>query len=164
MFLPISFELSWNEVNCTEGFTIQIATDSTFNNIVIEEENLMDLTYIVSDLEIFTKYYWRVGQIDTESELYWSAVWNFKTDLENENDHWIFPNPTAGNLNIWLDEETERGADITVYNSIRLLMRYYNIERLGKRVELDLTSLDRGVYLLQFDDGVNKWVKKIIVY
>jgi hypothetical protein len=164
MFMPVSFELSWNEVNCTEGFTIQISTDENFNDLIVDENNLVDLTYTISGLEIFTKYYWRVGQTDSEGVLYWSETRNFETDLQNENDHWIFPNPTDGFLYIWLEQESESSADITVYNGIGQLMRYYNVDRLGKRVELDLSDLDRGVYLLQFDDGNNQWVEKIIVY
>ncbi|MGB0863886.1 MAG: T9SS type A sorting domain-containing protein, partial [Saprospiraceae bacterium] len=164
LFLSTSFELSWNDVNCAESFAIQIATDSTFEDIVVEATNLIDLTYTAMNLERYTKYYWRVGQIDSEDTLHWSAIQNFQTDIENENDHWIFPNPTTDILNVWLNDESESSAEITIYNSIGQLMWTYSVDRVGKRVQLDLKPLDRGIYMIQFDDGVNKWVEKVVVY
>jgi hypothetical protein len=43
-------------------------------------------------------------------------------------------------------------------------MRNYGITRLGKQYVLNLSNLDRGIYMLEFDDGTDKWVERIIIF
>jgi hypothetical protein len=163
-FMPTSFELTWDSVNCAVDYTLQIASDTGFTNVIIENANLLDEKSTILGLEFFTNYYWRVGQRDSEDVIHWSDTRTFQTDRTNDKNYLLFPNPTDGVVNIWFENELERGADVRVFNSIGQLMRNYGITRLGKQYVLNLSNLDRGIYMLEFDDGTDKWVERIIVY
>ena len=162
--MPTSFDLTWDSVNCAVNYTLQIALDTGFTNVIIENANLLDENSTISDLALFTNYYWRVGQTDSEDVTHWSDTRTFQTDRTTDKNYLLFPNPTDGVVNIWFENELERGADIRVFNSIGQLMRNYGVTRLGKQYVLNLSNLDRGIYILQFDDGTDKWVERIIVY
>lgn len=162
-FLPVSFEMSWQSVNCTESYTIQIATDSVFDNIIIEENNLIEAIYIVTNLEKYTSYYWKIGQMDSQGVLHWSNHQSFKTDIENENSHWIFPNPANDVVNIWFEKELTTAATLKIFNSIGQLMGIQETTDKTKQLQLDVRHLDRGMYFMQFDDGNNQWTEKVLV-
>ena len=162
-FLPVSFEMSWQSVNCAQNYTIQIGSDSSFDNILIEESNLIEENYIVTNLEKYTTYYWKIGQMDSEGILHWSDRQTFKTDIENENNHWIFPNPANDVINVWFENELTATATLRIFNSLGQLMDIRETTDNTKQLQLDVRYLDRGMYFLQFDDGSSQWVEKVLV-
>lgn len=88
LFLPINnstnvdlnSNLIWTNKHFVDSFNLQIATDSLFANILINEMDIKKDTFQITQLEPFTKYFWRVRSIDKESSnSLWSQVWNFYT-------------------------------------------------------------------------------------
>jgi hypothetical protein len=73
----------WYPIDEATSYSIQVATDRFFENIVMYEENLSEAEYQVPDgyeLEEMTGYYWRVNASDEENTSYWSFKWYFITE------------------------------------------------------------------------------------
>ncbi len=64
-------------------YTLQIATDANFSNIVNQQVGLYNSSYQIEQYEAFEptmQYYWRVRATDLEGNAsYWSETWNFNT-------------------------------------------------------------------------------------
>jgi hypothetical protein len=60
-------------------YTLQLANDANFNNLVIDEGNIVETSYDVSNLEFITTYYWRVMAHNDAGDSPWSEVWSFTT-------------------------------------------------------------------------------------
>jgi hypothetical protein len=72
--------LDWNTADRAESYGLQLATDSTFNNIVHNITSIDSTSYRISDeLNAFTVYYWRINANNISGTSDWSAVRRFTT-------------------------------------------------------------------------------------
>lgn len=71
--------LSWTEVENAVSYSLQVATDNSFENIVLDLDGLTETEYNFTDLEVRTKYFWRVNASDAEATSQWSTIWAFST-------------------------------------------------------------------------------------
>ncbi len=77
--VPVNFEFQWSETERTDHYTLQIATDTDFSNIVINVSEIASTSYQVNGLEYETTYYWRVSGTNAAGQGAWSEVWQFFT-------------------------------------------------------------------------------------
>lgn len=164
VFVPTTTQLDWKSVLCAVSYQLQISLDSTFSNIILDVNNINNHFYNVDNLINNQKYYWRINQSDSEGKQHWSETWSFKTDLKTEKNYQIYPNPSNGQFNIWMEIENDNAATITVYNSIGQLIDQKEIERVGKLITLNLDRFNNGLYIIVFDDGKTQWTEKIIIF
>ena len=77
--------LSWDTSNSSAtSYSIEIATDASFSNIVISEENLMNNSYLISQiLDWDTQYFWRIKPSNSCSDGDFTSSFSFTTDNEN---------------------------------------------------------------------------------
>ena len=162
-FMTNTFQIQWQAIACATGYHLQIYTDSTLQNLLVEVPNIETNSFAIFGLEHNRKYYWRIGQYDYNEIIHWSALWNFTTDRLDNQILRFSPNPTSGQVTIWFNQPRLRPATLTIYNSIGQLMGWESIAEVGKSVSLDLTRFKSGIYLIRFDDGELKWTEKIIV-
>jgi|GEM_PF-3898404 len=73
---PTSFVWGWLED--ASSYQIQVATDSSFTNIIIDQTTV-DTTLDVTTLSYITTYYWRVRGINIHQNSVWSATRKFTT-------------------------------------------------------------------------------------
>jgi len=71
--------LNWTIVNGSVSYSLQIATDVDFKNIVANEIGLIKTNYELSGLINSTTYYWRVSVQDDHGSSYYSQVYSFTT-------------------------------------------------------------------------------------
>jgi hypothetical protein len=71
-------DLSWIADTNAANYDIEVATDSGFSNIIVNE-NVTVNTYSLNDLAASTNYYWRVKAKNTCGEGGFSNVFKFKT-------------------------------------------------------------------------------------
>ncbi|MBC6938004.1 MAG: hypothetical protein DWB42_19555, partial [Chloroflexi bacterium] len=75
---PVS--LTWTLLDVTFTYHVQIATDSRFNNRVVDEDGLAVPSYSAGGLDDGL-YFWRVRAVNTDTAPGpWSAVWRFTVD------------------------------------------------------------------------------------
>ena len=73
---PASFV--WGSLEDASSYQIQVATDTSFNNLVINATTA-DTTYNATNLSYITTYYWRVRGINIHQNSIWSSTRKFTT-------------------------------------------------------------------------------------
>lgn len=72
---------SWTAVTDAESYTLEIATDAAFANIVHTETGITETSYtLTSALNANSIYYWRVKAINPCGEGPWSSTFSFTTE------------------------------------------------------------------------------------
>jgi hypothetical protein len=79
--------LWWNAVSFAASYSVQVADDSSFRNILFESKNLPYTTVRTIDLKESTKFYWRVQTNRPDSISRWSAAWSFVTGAIRSGGH-----------------------------------------------------------------------------
>jgi len=69
--LPIL--LSWTPKGFARSYQLQVATDSEFNTLVVDEPYLTEARYVLEVVEPNTPYYWRVSTTNEGGTSEWSA-------------------------------------------------------------------------------------------
>ena len=79
--VPVNGNLIWGSVTGASTYSIDIATDAAFSNIVTSKSGIALTNASYQDLEYNTKYYWRVSASNIDGQGDWSAAWSFTTVL-----------------------------------------------------------------------------------
>ena len=105
--VPNVFSFDWSDVEDVSSvyYMLQVATDESFNNIVLERRDIVGSEYIMNKSEalFMGTYYWRVKAIDgVNNSGEWSEVWSFTVTRENSApDKPSTPiGPTTGKINV----------------------------------------------------------------
>jgi len=77
--VSISPELSWQELQNADTYTLQVSTGSDFSSTVVDQQGIDAASYQVTDLELNTTYFWRVRGVNEAGPGEWSEVWSFTT-------------------------------------------------------------------------------------
>ncbi len=73
--------LEWEEDAAVEYYAVQIAADSTFDDIILHSEDDASPEIAFSGLNNNTIYYWRVRKTSGAEYSRWSNIWKFTTEL-----------------------------------------------------------------------------------
>ena len=76
---PLSLSLAWNTVLGTVTYRTQVATDTGFASIVVDDSTLATGSKAVGPLSAGVTYYWRVNAKNTTRTGAWSEKWSFTT-------------------------------------------------------------------------------------
>jgi hypothetical protein len=79
MSVPIN--LVWQSAAGAASYRVQVAKDSSFSQIVWEQDNVTATAIVVSVLEANTQYCWRVRAANAAGNSDWSTVWSFTTGV-----------------------------------------------------------------------------------
>jgi uncharacterized delta-60 repeat protein len=77
--IPINTALKWYKADLATLYHLQLAIDSNFSNIIVNDSTLTDSIKTVTNLNIQTTYYWRVKTRNEEYFSSWSSIWHFTT-------------------------------------------------------------------------------------
>lgn len=90
----------------------------------------------------------------------WDANYLSAKEKFTANEISVFPNPTTDKVNIILPF----GSNIAALNAIDLLGKKYELDfsQNNNLLEVDLSDLDAGLYILSIDDNLNVWKTRII--
>ena len=80
--VSIEPEFTWNAVATADSYTLEVATDQSFNNIVASHSGITTTNYTVTGLANNTQYYWRVSATNAGGTSGWSNAWTFTTTSE----------------------------------------------------------------------------------
>lgn len=156
---------TWNGVGGVSGYTVQIATDAAF-------ENIIGGTFIAGSLWTFPGmlnngvYYWRVlvSNACGENE---SNVFQFEVATDGVEELVrsplrLYPNPTSDRISIELPQGTQPFALWVLDVNGKTLMQR-NINQLEQLISLDLGGFPSGIYLLRLSDGQQLWHAKVVL-
>lgn len=79
--------IEWNSVENAESYRIQVSTKDDFSNLILDDDDLADTRFDLTDLDFATTYYWRVKASNAGGTSEWSDTWYFTT----ENDPTAVP-------------------------------------------------------------------------
>lgn len=80
-------ELTWDEVNNASEYFIEIATNPSFGNSIIESSSVTTNSYTPSNLDPLTVYYWRIRSSNICGEGDNAALFSFQTGGEGCNTY-----------------------------------------------------------------------------
>lgn len=140
----------WNSVPGAQIYTVQIASDSLFTNIVKTIQTGNNLTYVSSTFAANTQYFWRVKANNGGHISGWSTYWDFGaqsavvTGIASQSpDHKVllFPNPSSGKITL---RGLEKGSSVEIY-SLNGQLVAHEISK-GEELQINLESKPKGVY------------------
>ena len=73
--------ISWQYVSGATHYHLQVSKNSNFASIHLENVNITNNSFPLSELSYNTKYYWRVRAHRVGDTSDWSPIWNFRTTL-----------------------------------------------------------------------------------
>jgi hypothetical protein len=76
---PITFK--WNKANNSANYTLEVAKDNLFSQLVINDTKITDTTRSETIKNRNTKFYWKVAAINSAGVATWSDTWSFTTSL-----------------------------------------------------------------------------------
>lgn len=77
--LEIPVTLTWSSVIDAQYYALQVSNYSNFSNLIVDEKNLTNNQYTLTQLSPKTKYYWRVAVIKNQQQSGWSNIFSFTT-------------------------------------------------------------------------------------
>lgn len=98
-----SFDFQWTGHIAASGYHLQVATDEAFEEVIINETNIPQTSYLAVGLDLNTQFYWRVMMLSPCSENEWSEIYTFTTGSNivigtgtTFNGEWNYPAAYAG--------------------------------------------------------------------
>ena len=79
----------------------------------------------------------------------------------DKSNIYIGPNPTSDYLTVKSDFNTGKKTKLILYNLIG--QEILKTELANDNSKIDVSTLNRGIYILKLENGINKVVKKIIL-
>jgi photosystem II stability/assembly factor-like uncharacterized protein len=173
--IPTTTTLSWSSVTNATGYTIQYSTTSTFSSYTQVSSGTNSVG--VSGLATSTSYYWRVKATNGSVSSAWSSSRKFTTrsgkdaeDSENlgitENNFEISPNPVTNTAELTIDLIEDSFVSISVYASdgTAVMDNHFGlISRGNNQLNLNLSNLANGVYIVVMKAGEQAISKKVVI-
>ncbi|MFH1049853.1 MAG: aryl-sulfate sulfotransferase [bacterium] len=79
--IPVSGTFIWDSVKGASSYVVQLSDDSTFNELLIDEDEVMETEYEYSNLQNFKDYFLRIKAKNGKDSSNWCENINFKTKL-----------------------------------------------------------------------------------
>ncbi len=76
---PLSTTIKWHPALSASKYHVQVAKDTLFSTIILEDSTLTDTTKAITGLSPFTKYFWRVSGKNAGAMGDYSPAWTFTT-------------------------------------------------------------------------------------
>ena len=153
--VPILEVFTWEQSEGAETYNIQISEDDAFNNIIVDEFDLMDTTYEFLLPDGLTTYYWRVNASNVSGAGEWSETWSFTTEnvsgvneISSAYQLKTYPNPAKDLLFIDFISPVGTDVQLSVYNLMGSVQVYLtdNISVGNNKIQVDVSDLPMGSY------------------
>ncbi|MHB8580719.1 MAG: aryl-sulfate sulfotransferase [Ignavibacteriaceae bacterium] len=70
-------DLIWGTRGVVQSYHIQVSSDSTFKNLLVDESNLTSTSYMINPVMNNSTYFWRVNNLNSAGTSNWSNVYCF---------------------------------------------------------------------------------------
>ncbi len=138
----LSVELIWSSKDPDEDtITYRLELQNDFDNDIVKIEDIIDTTYVISDLKYGVKYFWQVAANDSINTEVLSAVSSFKTKADPQNRYFYVQK--AGNNNNIIFSAGYNEAETSVENIVQLTTEDVNSWRPRKNQASNLIAFLR---------------------
>lgn len=153
---PIALE--WSLINEASAYELEYGTDSTFHTKTVKLKIYGNDTTL-NDLDLETRYFWRVRALGTNNKSIFSNVWNFTTTTkvgieENKVQNLVYPNPCNNVLNFKVPVKGVR-----VYNALGKIV----IHKSAELTQIDISKQNAGIYLVEYINSDGSFSQKTII-
>ncbi len=78
--VPLYADLEWEKHPNADYYSVKVATDELFQNIIFEEDSTLETSITTGMLQGLTTYFWTVrGRVNNGNDGQWAEPWEFKT-------------------------------------------------------------------------------------
>ncbi len=77
--IPLNPVLSWKPAAFASSYKVQMASNSTFNNLIINQSGVENTSLQSVPLEGNKTYYWRIASTNSKGDSNWSEIFSFTT-------------------------------------------------------------------------------------
>jgi len=170
--------LVWYKVPDAEQYTVQVAKDSSFRTLVVNDSTVTDSTKAVPGLLDNTWYYWRVNGRNAAGTGPWSEVWKFAVgiptgirsqgnEIPEEFALWQnYPNPFNPSTTIRFSLPQRSHVTLKVFDVLGREVATLVDRELSAgehAVVFDAKALSSGVYFYRLQAGNFVEQKKMVV-
>ncbi|NJK84861.1 MAG: T9SS type A sorting domain-containing protein [Bacteroidales bacterium] len=74
----------------------------------------------------------------------------------------VFPNPTDGKFNLFLNCDLKTVYEISLLNNMGQIIQ--NFFKINKLIEIDIKEYPSGIYFIKVNLNGNEYFKKVVVY
>lgn len=151
--------LSWSTAPKANSYSIQVASDENFTNLVYEKGKIIGQSTLPIQLSYTTKYFWRVASENEAGMSTWSAAWNFTTseplssvdeqDLSNTVS--VTPQPAHDMVTVQLGMEWANGATIRLFRMNGEMVSSI-ANTMSSIITIPTETLNSGMYMLQIQN------------
>lgn len=71
--------LCWQRANSASSYRLQVSTSSKFLTTILDQSDIADSLFAITNLAYNTTYYWHVNATNTVGTSEWSSTWSFTT-------------------------------------------------------------------------------------
>ena len=160
--VPFFTTLTWQSVAGSVRYHIQIAKDSLFEEMVIDDPTLQQRQYQFTSVEPNTRYFWRVKSSSSQNIGQWSEVRSFTTKLvtstafDEPNKVRISPNPVVSSSQIHVSlPQNEQLHQITLSTITGVVLASFTSNN------IDITFLPSGMYLVSIQTNQQKHLQTL---
>jgi len=144
-------KLKWHSSADISEYRIQLAKDSLFSNIIMDE-TVSDTFYVVNYLDYSTTYYWRVSTVTKYWNNYFSKTQELKISAPSSFHLYNnYPNPFNNQTNIRYDIPYRTNVKLVLYNILgqKVNTLLNETKDVGSHYyKLSSNGLPSGVYFL----------------
>ena len=168
--------LGWDDVTAANSY--QIAGRKQGGNWSVYNANTNPRTF--SGIQPNTTYQWAVRSVcDDGEKSEWSAVRTFTTAAGKTNSQLadpfgdansvlsmnIYPNPAKNTLNLSYSNPTENTVTIRIVDVVgRQVLVEQHTSSIENNLMLDISTLEKGYYFVEIDNGEANAIEKLMVW
>lgn len=168
---------NWNKSQNAVSYRLQVAFDSLFTNLVVNDSTITDSTLLVVNLTSNRYYWWRVNAKNSVGTSPYSAVWKFGTFLVGLNQigtdipkefklHHNYPNPFNPVTKIRFDVPNPDIISIKVLDVLGREIAVLINEQMQPgtyEIEWEGTNYPSGIYYYSISAGSFSQSKKMVL-
>ncbi len=168
-------ELTWNAVPGAVSYLVMLSTSTTFQDAALQEFVSTDTTLLIDELLINRRYYWRVKPFTryqfceptSGTAVFRSAQVTGANRVAGIEEWRLYPNPAGESSNIRLSATLLKNMPISyrIHDAAGKLVGTGRAELYAghQDISLNMPELPKGVYWIQWTDGVHWMADKVVI-
>jgi hypothetical protein len=153
---PSNVNFVWEVCNNVGSYHLQVSSDDSFADILIDKNNLIKNMYVFDNLAE-GKYYWRVAAQNIIEKSDWSPVDSFAVEITSSISDQLnskisfYPNPVSSLGKFTY--QVGRSVRIEIYDVTGILIQLHDDADQNGETSIDFTNYGSGIYIYRVIDG-----------